>query len=113
MSENSALLYVFAFIFGSVVGSFLNVCIHRLPREESIVFPPSHCPSCGKAVRFYHNIPILGYLSLRGKCADCGSRISPVYPLVEALAGVMASRCSGNSGSRSMPPSTSLSFTPS
>lgn len=90
MSENSALLYVFAFIFGSVVGSFLNVCIYRLPREESIVFPPSHCPSCGKAVRFYHNIPIFGYLALRGKCADCGSRISPVYPLVEALAGVMA-----------------------
>ena len=90
MSENSALLYVFAFIFGSVVGSFLNVCIHRLPREESIVFPPSHCPSCGKAIRFYHNIPIFGYLSLRGKCADCGSRISPVYPLVEVLAGVMA-----------------------
>ena len=90
MSENSALLYVFAFIFGSVVGSFLNVCIHRLPREESIVFPPSRCPSCGKAIRFYHNIPILGYLTLRGKCADCGSRISPIYPLVEALAGVMA-----------------------
>lgn len=90
MSENSALLYIFAFIFGSVVGSFLNVCIYRLPREESIVFPPSHCPSCGKGIRFYHNIPIFGYLALRGKCADCGARISPVYPLVEALAGVMA-----------------------
>lgn len=90
MSENSTLLYIFAFIFGSVVGSFLNVCIYRLPREESIVFPPSHCPSCGKGIRFYHNIPIFGYLALRGKCADCGERISPVYPLVEALAGVMA-----------------------
>ncbi len=90
MSENSALLYIFAFIFGSVVGSFLNVCIYRLPREESIVFPPSRCPSCGKGIRFYHNIPIFGYLALGGKCADCGARISPVYPLVEALAGVMA-----------------------
>lgn len=90
MSENSALLYIFAFIFGSVVGSFLNVCIYRLPREESIVFPASHCPSCGKGIRFYHNIPIFGYLALGGKCADCGSRISPLYPLVEALAGFMA-----------------------
>lgn len=90
MSENSALLYIFAFIFGSVVGSFLNVCIYRLPREESIVFPASHCPSCGKGIRFYHNIPIFGYLALGGKCADCGSRISPLYPLVEALAGFTA-----------------------
>ncbi|MCC6712411.1 MAG: prepilin peptidase [Candidatus Dadabacteria bacterium] len=90
MSESPFPLYVFAFIFGSVVGSFLNVCIYRLPREESIVFPPSHCPSCGGAIRFYHNIPIFGYLALGGKCADCDSRISPVYPLVEALAGVTA-----------------------
>jgi leader peptidase (prepilin peptidase)/N-methyltransferase len=90
VSENSALLYIFAFIFGSVVGSFLNVCIYRLPREESIVFPASHCPSCGKGIRFYHNIPIFGYLALGGKCADCGSHISPLYPLVEALAGFMA-----------------------
>jgi len=88
LSEREALPYLFSFILGSVIGSFLNVCIYRLPMGESIVFPPSHCASCGRAIRFYNNIPILSYLMLKGKCADCGSRISIQYPLVELLSGV-------------------------
>ena len=88
MSEREALPYIFSFILGSVIGSFLNVCIYRLPMGESIVFPPSHCTSCGRAIRFYNNIPILSYLMLKGKCRDCGSRISIQYPLVELLSGV-------------------------
>jgi leader peptidase (prepilin peptidase)/N-methyltransferase len=88
LSEREALPYLFSFILGSVIGSFLNVCIYRLPMGESIVFPPSHCTSCGRAIRFYNNIPILSYLMLKGKCRDCGSRISIQYPLVELLSGV-------------------------
>jgi len=88
LSEREALPYIFSFILGSVIGSFLNVCIYRLPMGESIVFPPSHCTSCGRAIRFYNNIPILSYLMLKGKCRDCGSRISIQYPLVELLSGV-------------------------
>ncbi len=83
------MLYVISFIFGAVVGSFLNVCIYRLPREESIVFPPSHCTDCGTGIKAYHNIPILSYLFLGGKCASCGSRISFMYPFVEALSGLL------------------------
>jgi leader peptidase (prepilin peptidase)/N-methyltransferase len=88
LPEREALPYLFSFILGSVIGSFLNVCIYRLPMGESIVFPPSHCTSCGRAIRFYNNIPILSYLMLKGKCRDCGSRISIQYPLVELLSGV-------------------------
>ncbi len=88
MSEQEVLPYIFSFILGSVVGSFLNVCIYRLPREESIVFPPSHCTACGKAIRVYHNIPILGYHVLKGRCADCGTRIPLRYPAVELISGI-------------------------
>lgn len=88
MSEREALPFIFSFILGSVIGSFINVCIYRLPMGESIVFPPSHCTSCGKAIRFYNNIPILSYLILGGMCRDCGSRISTQYPLVELLSGI-------------------------
>ncbi len=91
MSSREVLLYLFSFILGSVVGSFLNVCIYRLPREESIVYPPSRCTSCGSGIRFYHNIPILGYLILKGRCADCGQAISPRYPVVEFISGVALS----------------------
>lgn len=90
MPETGLIPLILIFILGSVIGSFLNVCIYRLPLGESIVFPPSRCTSCGKPIRFYHNIPILGYLLLGGKCADCGSRISPVYPLVELISGLGA-----------------------
>jgi leader peptidase (prepilin peptidase) / N-methyltransferase len=77
--------YIFVFIFGAVVGSFLNVCICRLPRSESIVFPSSHCPNCDFKIPFYDNIPILSYLLLRGKCRSCRGRISFQYPFVEFL----------------------------
>ncbi len=79
----------FAFILGIVVGSFLNVVIHRVPRGESVVSPGSHCASCGAPVRAFDNIPLLSYAILRGRCRDCRARISLVYPLVELLTGLM------------------------
>jgi leader peptidase (prepilin peptidase)/N-methyltransferase len=82
-------IYLIPFIFGAVVGSFLNVCICRLPKEESVVFPPSHCPQCDYRIRWYDNIPIASYLVLRGKCRSCGTRISLQYPLVELLNGLL------------------------
>jgi leader peptidase (prepilin peptidase)/N-methyltransferase len=85
-----AVIYaLFAFAFGAVVGSFLNVCIYRLPRNESVVFPPSHCPNCDYQIRWYDNVPILSYLWLRGKCRGCGQRISLQYPLVELINGLL------------------------
>jgi leader peptidase (prepilin peptidase)/N-methyltransferase len=77
------LLGFYAFALGAIVGSFLNVVIHRYPREESIVFPGSHCPHCNAAIRWYDNIPILSFLFLRGRCRACGARIAWRYPLVE------------------------------
>ncbi|RSM51805.1 prepilin peptidase [Actinoplanes sp. ATCC 53533] len=71
-------------LLGLAVGSFLNVVIHRVPRGESLVRPGSHCPHCGNEVRNRHNIPVLGWLLLRGRCADCQAPISARYPLVEA-----------------------------
>jgi leader peptidase (prepilin peptidase)/N-methyltransferase len=78
------------FIFGLVIGSFLNVCIHRLPSSQSIVHPRSRCPQCGHLIRVYDNIPVLSYLILRGRCRDCGARISLRYPVVELLSGAFA-----------------------
>jgi leader peptidase (prepilin peptidase) / N-methyltransferase len=78
------------FIFGLVIGSFLNVCIHRLPSSQSIVHPRSRCPQCGHLIRVYDNIPVLSYLILRGRCRDCGARISLRYPVVEMLSGAFA-----------------------
>ena len=80
---------VIAFIFGAVVGSFLNVCICRLPKDESVVFPPSHCPGCDYKISWYDNIPLLSYLLLRGKCRSCRTRISLQYPLVELINGLL------------------------
>jgi leader peptidase (prepilin peptidase)/N-methyltransferase len=77
------LLSVFAFAFGAIVGSFLNVVIHRYPLEESIVFPASHCPDCKAPIRWFDNVPIAAWLWLRGRCRDCRQPISPRYPLVE------------------------------
>ncbi|MFI5936737.1 prepilin peptidase [Actinoplanes sp. NPDC051494] len=71
-------------LLGLAVGSFLNVVIHRVPRGESLVRPGSHCPHCGNEVRHRHNVPVLGWLMLRGRCADCAAPISARYPLVEA-----------------------------
>lgn len=79
-----------AFFLGAIIGSFLNVCIIRIPEGRSIVSPPSHCPTCQSAIRFYDNVPVFSYLLLRGKCRGCGERISPRYPLVEFLTGCLS-----------------------
>jgi leader peptidase (prepilin peptidase)/N-methyltransferase len=78
-----------AFVFGSIWGSFFNVAIYRWPREMSVVRPPSQCPGCGKPIPARYNVPILGYVLLRGKTACCGTKLSSRYPLVEALSGVL------------------------
>ena len=79
----------FAFAFGLVIGSFLNVVIYRLPRGESLVHPRSHCPACGTMVAAWDNVPVLSYLWLRGRCRHCAARISPRYPLVELFTAVI------------------------
>jgi leader peptidase (prepilin peptidase) / N-methyltransferase len=86
-----------AALLGALIGSFLNVVIHRVPLGESLVSPGSHCPSCGAAVRTRDNVPVLSWLLLRGRCRDCGAPISPRYPIVEAItaaafAGVVLAR---------------------
>ena len=78
-------IIVFLFLFGSCVGSFLNVVIWRLPRDESLVFPASHCPSCNTELRWYDNIPIFGWIRMRGRCRYCNTLISVRYPIVESL----------------------------
>jgi leader peptidase (prepilin peptidase)/N-methyltransferase len=78
-----------AFLFGAVVGSFLNVCIYRLPRGESVVTPRSHCAGCGTLIRAWDNVPLVSFLILRGRCRDCGRPISWRYPLVEGLTGLL------------------------
>lgn len=83
-----ALLLFYAIATGAIVGSFLNVVIYRYPREESIVFPASHCPECKAKIRPWHNIPIFGYLILLGRCRDCRKPISARYPLVELANGL-------------------------
>lgn len=77
------------FLFGLIVGSFLNVCIYRLPREESLVYPPSHCPKCYQPIRPDDNIPVISWFLLRGRCRSCGERISLVYPAVEFATAVL------------------------
>ncbi len=79
----------FAFLLGLFIGSFLNVCIVRLPRGRSIVTPPSHCPRCRERIKWYDNIPVLSFFILRGRCRSCGLPISPRYPLVELMNGLL------------------------
>ena len=74
---------------GLVIGSFANVCIPRLPLNESVVFPGSHCPACSSAVRPLDNIPVISYIILAGKCRDCATRISPIYPVIEAVTAAL------------------------
>ena len=81
---------VIVFLFGLCVGSFLNVCIHRIPESKSIVYPGSMCPRCGERIRFYDNIPLLSFLLLKGRCRNCRTPISLRYPLVELLSAAMA-----------------------
>jgi len=83
MASLDAILFIAATALGAVIGSFLNVVIHRYPRGESIVFPPSHCGSCNAKVRPYDNVPVLSYLWLRGRCRACRASFSARYPLVE------------------------------
>ena len=84
-----AVLLAFAFAFGSGFGSFLNVVVHRVPQGQSVVFGGSHCPSCGAMIRSRDNVPVFGWLLLRGRCRDCRAPISSRYPVVEALAGLI------------------------
>lgn len=82
-------IYVLTGILGALIGSFLNVVVHRVPREESIVLPSSRCPSCGGAIAFYDNVPVLSYLMLGGRCRSCKVHISARYPAVEALTALL------------------------
>ncbi len=82
---------IFLFVIGASIGSFLNVVIYRLPRGESIVFPASHCPACGRAIKWHDNIPLVSWILLRGRCRACKARISPRYLAIELLAGVLVS----------------------
>ncbi len=74
---------------GLAIGSFLNVCIYRLPRGESVVSPASRCPSCGRGLRWFENVPVVGYLLLGGRCRTCRAPVSPMYPLVEAVTALV------------------------
>lgn len=85
----NGLLALLAFAYGAVTGSFLNVCIWRIPRGESIIRPRSHCPKCGRAIAGYDNIPILSWLLLGARCRHCAVRISACYPIVELLTALL------------------------
>lgn len=89
MQAQSYFLFAFSFVLGSIVGSFLNVCIYRIPAGQSVVFPPSSCPKCGHRICWYQNIPVLSYLLLGGCCSSCNSRISLRYPSIEMLTGTL------------------------
>ena len=80
---------VLAGLFGLLIGSFLNVCIYRLPRDLSIVWPASRCTTCGRELSWYENIPVFSYVALRGRCRSCGERISPMYPVIETVTALI------------------------
>ena len=84
------MLIVVAFVFGAIVGSFLNVCIVRIPKGDSIVYPSSHCPGCNTSIRFYDNIPLVSFIMLLGRCRSCRASISPRYFFVELLMACLA-----------------------
>jgi len=83
------LISVFVFALGLVLGSFLNVCIYRLPLGDSVVHPRSRCPSCETAIHWYQNVPVVSWIALRGRCARCEARISVRYPVVELISGLL------------------------
>ncbi len=89
MQISPIFLYITVALLGLAFGSFLNVCISRLPRAESVISPRSHCPKCGKPIRWYDNIPVVSYIFLRARCRDCHTGISPVYPAVEILTALV------------------------
>jgi len=84
------MIYVILFIFGAIIGSFLNVVIYRVPKNISIITPPSSCPKCNEKIKPWHNIPIFGWLILKGRCASCGEKISIRYPVIEIFTGLIA-----------------------
>ena len=90
MNLGLAVLSTFATVTGLCVGSFLNVCIHRIPMDLSLIRPASRCPSCGHPIRLRDNIPVLSWLLLRGRCRDCGTPISSIYPAIELLTGIVS-----------------------
>jgi len=81
--------FIFIFVLGALIGSFLNVLIVRIPKDENVAFPASHCVTCKTPLKPWHNIPIASWLFLRGKCAFCQAKISPQYPIVELLSGII------------------------
>lgn len=89
MTPNSALLYIFVFLYGIVIGSFLNVCIYRIPKKESVVTVGSHCMSCNHKLVWYDLFPLFSFLFLKGRCRYCGTKLSAQYPLVEAVNGLL------------------------
>ncbi len=89
MNDLSTVYAILSFIFSSIVGSFLNVCIYRMPLSQSIAYPPSHCPLCNKRIKWYDNVPLVSYIILRGKCRYCGAHISFRYFFVELLTGLL------------------------
>jgi leader peptidase (prepilin peptidase)/N-methyltransferase len=86
----TSLVLISSFLFGTLIGSFLNVCIYRLPAGRSIVRPGSSCPKCGHSIRWWENIPIISWIFLRARCSSCGASISVRYPLVELLTGLLS-----------------------
>ena len=82
-------IYIWIFLLGITVGSFLNICILRIPAHESIVTGPSHCMSCGKRLKWYDMVPLFSYLALGGKCRFCKAPVSPQYPLIEGINGLL------------------------
>ncbi len=84
------IMSLFVFFAGTCIGSFLNVCIYRIPAGLSVAYPPSSCPRCQQAIRFYDNIPVVSYILLRGRCRNCAAPIAMRYPLVELLTGLAA-----------------------
>ncbi len=83
------IIYSIIFLLGISVGSFANVCIYRIPQKQSIISPPSHCPTCGVTIKKYDLIPVLSYMILKGKCRNCGERFSPQYAIIEAIFGLV------------------------
>lgn len=82
-------MYLLILIIGLCIGSFLNVCIYRIPREESIAFPASHCTSCGYELKFYDLVPVFSYIFLKGKCRKCNEKVSIIYPIIEIINGLI------------------------
>jgi len=89
VTENMSIVYFIGSIYGLLIGSFFNVCISRIPKGLSIVFPASNCPKCKTKIRWFQNIPVFSYLYLRGRCATCKTKISIIYPLIEILTVVI------------------------